>query len=421
MSIDVVERTAELGSGVRIRDAAPALRSKRRSLRWIVLFVAALLAVVAAVWVFVPDFVADDGSVEPTVAIDSPSVVDYIVEATTTLSPAGMPELAPGREWQARPLPLIMPTGDTPRSGAPPPELTAERAVLIDARSGAVLWGRAEHVRAPMASTVKLLTALTVLRATRPGDVVVVDQEAADTGEREIALVPGEEQKVSDLLGAMMIGSANDAATALAKQVGGTIPAWAEFANWLAPRLGARNTQVTNPHGLDEAGHETTAFDLAVFARTGLADPIFAAWMADDEHQMPSPGREYPRVAQRKGNYLRDYPGAIGVKTGLTDSAGSTIVTVAKQGGTTLIAVIMKPEGRATDEAMALLDWGFASHSTIEVLASGSSVPDDSATLDEALLATAPNEYLGDVTIGTSGGLVVARIAGATVGAVETS
>jgi D-alanyl-D-alanine carboxypeptidase (penicillin-binding protein 5/6) len=240
-----------------------------------------------------------------------------------------------------------------------PPHVLATRAVVIDADTGAVLWGLREHEPAPMASTVKILTALVTLRLATATDVVTVDAEMAGVGEREIYLEPGEQVRVGDLLAAMLVGSANDAALALAKHVGGSKDGYARVANWLAARLGARDTHVTNPHGLDEPGNVMSAYDLAILARAGLADPVFTALVRTVEYPLQWPGHPYPRIALNKNKVLTEYPGGIGVKTGGTKQAGNCLVGAATRHGRTFVAVALK-SANPTQDIFTMLDWAFA-------------------------------------------------------------
>lgn len=333
--------------------------------------------------------------------------------------PAGMPPAAEGRVWHRRPEPKLQPAGAVQRSSAPlPPEISAERWVVIDAGSGAVLAGRNEHQPAAMASTIKVLTALTVLRLTAPEEVVTIDAEADAVGERGLWLATGEQHSVTHLLGGMLVGSANDAATALAKFVGGSIGQWANLANWLAEYYGARNTHVSNPHGLDEDGHESSAYDLAVLSRVGLADPTFARWVTTQNFEVPWPGSEYPRVAHNKNKILTDYPGGIGVKTGGTNHAGNSLIAAAERDGQTFIVVAMK-SWNAAGESMALLDWAFANHTRVEAVSAGEKVKDedgDSLVARETLAVTVPSEYADDVAVRTRHGRIEATFGGVVLG-----
>lgn len=342
------------------------------------------------------------------------------IEAIVALGPRGMPELAPGRSWQPRPVPEP-PAGEIVRSAAPlPPDLSAERFVVIDADSGAVLAGHNEHQQAAMASTIKVLTALSVLRATETDEIVTVDATADAVGERGLWLAEGEQHSVHDLLGGMLVGSANDAATALAVHVGGSVAGWADYTNWLARRLGARNTNVVNPHGLDADGHVSSAYDLAVLARAGLSDPVFADWVLTKEHKVPWPGMEYPRVARNKNKLLENYPGALGIKTGGTNKAGPSLVSGAEREGERYVVVVLK-SWNPSGESAALLDWAFANHMRVEVVPAGSLVEakDGDYVAAEAMSVTVPNEQAGAVTTRVRDGRIEAVLGDEVLGSVS--
>jgi len=327
------------------------------------------------------------------------AIEDEAVNAVPTpedLAPAeSAPVRANGHPLLERPEPAL-PVSTAPRTApAPaPPAITAKRSVVMDGRTGEVLFARDADVAVPVASCIKILTALTVLRFTDPGEIVTVGQEAADVGEREIYLSPGEQLPVETLTGAMLVGSANDAAAALGLHVGGTMPGYAAVANWVARRLGAKNTNVKNPHGLDEAGHVSTAYDLAVLARAGLADPVFANWVRTPEYSLPWPGHPGPRVATSHNKLLRTYQGAVGVKTGMTNGSGNSLVGAATRGEQTFIVVSLSSQNPTADDT-ALLDWAFAAFSTVRLVEAGSTVTDGDGVervSDTDLWATVPKE-----------------------------
>lgn len=332
------------------------------------------------------------------------------------------PARANGHAYVERPEPATMASGiQIPAAEAPPPAVTAKRAIVLDAATGGVLWAYNADQPAPMASTVKILTALTVLRFTDPGEVVTVTQQAANVGEREIYLAPGEQMDVSTLLGAMLVGSANDAAAALGLEVGGTMEGYSAVANWVAKRLGAANTTVANPHGLDQPGHVMSAYDLAVLTRAGLSDPTFAQWVRTPEYAVPWPGHPGPRVATSHNKLLRQYSGAIGVKTGMTNGAGNSLVGAATRDGRTFIVVAMSSQN-PTGENTALLDWAFAHYSSVKALAAGETVADPDGIERAAvsdLVATVPTASAPGVSVRFQDGRLQALLAGQVVSEVD--
>lgn len=332
------------------------------------------------------------------------------------------PVRANGHAYVERPEPATMASGIAiPAAAVAPPAVTAKRAVVLDAATGGVLWASAADEPAPMASTVKILTALTVLRFTDPAAVVTVTDEAAGVGEREIYLSPGEQMDVNTLLAAMLVGSANDAAAALGLHVGGSMDGYSAIANWTARRLGARNTHVANPHGLDQPGHVTSAYDLAVLARAGLSDPTFAELVRTPQAVVPWPGHPGPRIATSHNKLLRTYPGAIGVKTGMTNGAGNCLVGAATRDGRTFIAVSMASQNPSADDA-ALLDWAFANYTTVKALAADQSLTDEDGVERVAasdLLVTVPTASAASVTVRYRDGRMQAVLDGLVVSEVD--
>jgi D-alanyl-D-alanine carboxypeptidase (penicillin-binding protein 5/6) len=232
-------------------------------------------------------------------------------------------------------------------------------AIVVDVRTGRVLSSRAAHRRMAPASTTKIMTALLVLERMPPDAVVTVGRAAAAMRNGStIGLVEGERWPVDDLLRALLLSSANDAAVALAEAVAGSAPRLAALMNARARRIGARATHFVNPHGLDAPDHYTTAYDLALIARHALLDQRFAALVRAPNWTLDRPGR--PRESLPNRNRLLSlYEGADGVKTGMTAAAGSVLVGSATRGGWQLLVVVLKSQDMY-GVAVRLLDDGFA-------------------------------------------------------------
>ncbi|MCC7076174.1 MAG: D-alanyl-D-alanine carboxypeptidase [Acidimicrobiia bacterium] len=330
-----------------------------------------------------------------------------------------IPEIGRPVVWRDRPAPAVpLSTERAVPVPEPPPAATARRAVIVDATTGAVLWGMNEHEPAPVASTIKILTALTVRRFADDSEAVTVVEAAAAVGEREIYLDPGEVWSVKDLLGAMLVGSANDAAAALSFHVGGTEEGFGRLATWVAAELGARDTHVVNAHGLDQEGQVSTAYDLAVLARAALADPLLAELVRTPEIAFAWPGHEGPRVATNKNRLLRELPGGIGVKTGGTRQAGNCLVGAARRDGQTFIAVSLA-SGDPTADDMALLEWAFRNYSSVEVLPTGARVDGVRGRTAAPLVVTVPRGRARDVETDVAKGRVVAVLDGTELASVE--
>jgi serine-type D-Ala-D-Ala carboxypeptidase (penicillin-binding protein 5/6) len=238
------------------------------------------------------------------------------------------------------------------------PGVWANAAALLDAESGRLLYEKNGHVKLPIASTTKMMTALVVRDSTKLKDKVVVPPAATQVGEEGIDLVPNETLTVEQLLNVMLIQSANDAAYALAIHTGGSIEGFAAMMNKKATQLGAVDSHFTNPHGLDQAGHYSTAYDLALIGRAVMQDPVLAKIVVTPKYSIPMPGQAWSRVAVGHNEILSKYAGADGVKTGYTAKAGQCLVASAKKDGKALVAVSLNSTHRADDVA-ALFNYGF--------------------------------------------------------------
>lgn len=247
----------------------------------------------------------------------------------------------------------------------PPPELTAEAWILYDDAYRRVLAEhRADQQRA-VASTTKIMTALVVLEEAEPGDPVEISENATLIGESEVDLTPGEAGwTVGDLLAALLVRSANDAAVALAEHTAGSVEGFAFLMNSKAVEMGLRNTNFVNPHGLDHPDHYSSARDLLFMALSGMEDERFARLVGTRSAVLPAAPGGRPRVVLNSNKLLEDYPGAVGVKTGYTDDAALTLVAAAERGGRRLYAVVLGSTGHFADAA-ALLDYGFEEFSPV--------------------------------------------------------
>lgn len=259
-----------------------------------------------------------------------------------------------------------------PAGRAPdPPGLWAPSAVLMDQESGRVLYGKASHERLPMASTTKIMTALVVRDQLEMSDQVTVTPEAAGVGEQSAGLVAGETLSVEDLLWSVLVLSANDAASALAQYTTGSAQSFAKLMNREAARLGAKDTHFTNPHGLDQADHYSSAYDLSLMARELLEDPLLAEMVRAKSHTIPAaPGQTAPRVLTSHNEILTRYDCATGVKTGYTGKAGWCLVASAARDGKKLISTVLNSPHRA-DDTIALFEYGFSATERLEFTEAG--------------------------------------------------
>jgi len=247
------------------------------------------------------------------------------------------------------------------------PEVSMPSGILrtMDGRS---LWSRDPDAERAMASTTKIMTALVVLEHAEMNDVVTVSRDAADVGEAEIGLRPGQQITVAMLLEGMLVRSGNDAAIALAEHVGGSVEGFVAMMNQKAADLGLVHSSFTNPHGLDEPGHYTSAEDLATLSTLAMSDSRFAE-IVSQPSVMVDDGQGGAKRYQSSNKLLGAYDGANGVKTGWTDNAGYCLVASAERDGIGLVAVVLgtDSEDERFDEARALLDWGYEHYRPTQV------------------------------------------------------
>ncbi|MFI6453953.1 D-alanyl-D-alanine carboxypeptidase family protein [Streptosporangium amethystogenes] len=249
-----------------------------------------------------------------------------------------------------------------PRGVKAPPKTAAKAYVIADAETGAVLAAKDAHGRYLPASTLKALTALTLIpkldknRKIRPS-VRAVNEEGSAVG-----LVTKPLYTVDDLFKALMLVSGNDCAMALAEANGGLAATLADM-NAEAKRLQAFDTVAKTPSGLDKPGQSSSAYDLALIARAGLANADFRRYISTKTDKFPAPKGYYEIGNHNK--LLWRYKGMIGVKNGWTSKALGSFVGAAKRNGHTVIVSIMRHDGYFWEEVADLLDWGFANRGRV--------------------------------------------------------
>jgi D-alanyl-D-alanine carboxypeptidase (penicillin-binding protein 5/6) len=243
-------------------------------------------------------------------------------------------------------------------SGAP--RITARSALLVEAATGTPVFGRAALHERPIASTTKLMTALVTVQRRRLSDVLTVPPYSATASEAQIGLRTGERLRVADLLRALLLPSAGDAAETLAVRVGGSRAGFVRAMNREARRLELHRTHFTTPVGLDSPGNYSDAFDLARLAAVVRANP-FLRRTVDLPRAVLRSGA-HPRVVLNRNRLVRLVPWVDGVKTGHTAQAGYVLVGSATRHGQGWISVVLgTPSEAARDsDTLALLRYGFS-------------------------------------------------------------
>lgn len=255
---------------------------------------------------------------------------------------------------------LLLPVMGRAEEAGAPPIVPARAYLLMDAANGNVLYAHEGGATLPMASTTKIMTAIVALERGKMTDVVTAGQTPYDTGGSTIYLDLGEEQTLENLMYALLLESANDAAVAIAEHVGGTEERFVDWMNEKAAAIGARRTHFVNSHGLHDPDHYTTAHDLALIARYAMQNPEFRRFVTTEEREIPGFRDNPPRKLLNHNRLLGYYEGNTGVKNGYTEEALLTNVASAKRGDMELIAVVLGAENLLWTSSMALLDYGFS-------------------------------------------------------------
>jgi D-alanyl-D-alanine carboxypeptidase (penicillin-binding protein 5/6) len=238
------------------------------------------------------------------------------------------------------------------------PPISATSFVIADATTGQVLAAKAAHQKLAPASTLKALTALTLIPKLGSLLPAVAASDAPREDGTKAGIVAGTTYRIDDLFTAMLMMSANDAAVTLADANGGVAGTLAQM-NALASHLQATDTVALTPDGLDAPGQTSSAYDLALIFRAGLDVPQFKHYLALRSANFPAPNGTSFQI-QTHDRLLTDYPGMIGGKNGYTVAAQASYVGAATRNGRTIIVSVMRDQANFWPEVKSLLDWGFA-------------------------------------------------------------
>lgn len=219
--------------------------------------------------------------------------------------------------------------------------ISARSAVVMDAASGRILYKHNASERRGMASTTKIMTAICALEHSEMNKIVTVSPTASGVEGSSMYLAKGEKIKMDDLVYGLMLVSGNDAATAIAEAVSGSVEEFAKLMNKKAVEIGVVNTNFTNPHGLSDENHYTTAQDLAKITVYAMQNPLFCEIVATKRKSLPSTEGGYARTLVNHNKFLSMYDNSIGVKTGFTKATGRCLVTAAEKNGMRLVCVTL--------------------------------------------------------------------------------
>lgn len=249
----------------------------------------------------------------------------------------------------------------------------SESAVLIEASTGKILFEKEKDKKMAPASMTKIMTMLLAMEAIENGklnleDEVLISKRAQSMGGTQIYVEAGSNVKVHDLLKGIGIASANDAAVAIAEKIGGTVENFVNMMNERARDLGCKNTTFKNPHGLDEDGHLTTAYDMALMARELVKHELAIKISSTFDEYINVSGENHWLVNTNK--LIKFYKGIDGLKTGYTDKAGYCLTATMNKNNMRLISVVMKSntkDNRSSD-TIGMMEYGYSMYGSETIL-----------------------------------------------------
>lgn len=239
----------------------------------------------------------------------------------------------------------------------------SEAAILMDMKTGRILYDKNIHEKLYPASTTKIMTAIVALENGGLNSIVTAGKDAAAVEPSKIGLKAGEKIKLKYLLYALMVDSANDAAVAIADYVGGSVKGFAKLMNRKAQMLGCKDTHFANPNGLPDRSHYTSAYDLAIMTKYAMKNPVFKKLVSTVNYKIPATNKSNARSLTNHNKMLLHspyyYPGCIGVKTGYTVASRHTLVSAAVRGNKRYIAVILKDTVSPYRGIISMFNYGF--------------------------------------------------------------
>ena len=246
-------------------------------------------------------------------------------------------------------------------------DISSRIALIYDRASGRILYEKNGNKQTPMASTTKIMTAIVVLENAKLTDTVTITTKAAGIGGSRLGLKKNDKITVNDLLYGLMLRSGNDAAVALAIHVGGSVEGFAEMMNKKAEELNLTNSHFVVPHGLDNEGHYTTAYELAKMADYALKIDKFKEVVGTKVATIHING--YAKKINNTNNLLGSVSGVYGVKTGFTNGAGRCLVTACKRDDLDIITVIIGADTNKirSKDTIKLIQYAYTEFETIDI------------------------------------------------------
>ena len=274
--------------------------------------------------------------------------------------------------------------------GEKEPNVNALSAVLIDADTGRVLWGKNENKPMAVASTTKIMTAIITLENADIKEKVTVSKNATLAPPVKMNLQAGEELTLEQLLYALLMQSSNDAAVAIAEKVGGSVENFCAMMNKKAKELGCKDTEFVTPNGLDKGNHHSTAYDMAVIGAYAIRNEEFIRISNTRNISFSSNKKSYSIV--NKNLLLDSYEGAIGIKTGFTGKAGQCFAGAAKRGDVTLVSVVLASgwgtagKAKKWSDTKEILNYGFDNYKKYSIIGDKVDICVDKAKVSKTVL-----------------------------------
>lgn len=246
---------------------------------------------------------------------------------------------------------------------------TAKAMAVMETSTGRLLYAKNQDEKLPMASTTKIITAIVAIENNLDLDrQILIEKDVTGIEGTSIYLKPGEQLSIKELLYGLMLRSGNDAALAIAKATTGSVDTFIDLANNFCERVGAKNTRLTNPHGLHDNNHYTTAYDLALISSYAMQNPEFAEIVStkqkiiDNEHNLSK-----KRILNNKNKLLKNMDYATGIKTGFTSKAGRCFVGSAKKDDMEIVCVLLNCNSMF-EECQVLLEKGFTEYKMVQAV-----------------------------------------------------
>ncbi len=294
--------------------------------------------------------------------------------------------------------------------------VNSQSAILIDSRSGDVLYEKNSDEEMAPASITKIVTGIIALEVNREDEQVTVSRNARQTDGTRIFLAEGEQKSLKELVYGLLMNSGNDAAVAIAEHIDGNVAEFSRRMNEFATSVGATHTHFTNPSGLYEKEHTTTAADMAKMAAHAMKNEKFREIVST--RMKTWEGKEWKSKLVNHNKMLVSYKGANGIKNGFTKQSGFTLVTSAERNGTEFIAVLLKASSdqQIYKDATRLLDYGFSHFKTVPVLKAGTKISGEMGDYyaKENVYAAIPKDDSFKVRVVPRNGLAVETSSGFT-------